>query len=123
MKLNISFFAGSILISLLSFGQSIGIIGSFNSWTTDVVMSTTDNINFSLNYSFATNEQVKFRQDGAWAINWGASSFPSGTGTQDGPNVPVPAGNYDISFNIQSGSYLFQSTDTTTPPGYINPTN
>jgi alpha-amylase len=123
MKLNISFFAGSILISLLSFGQSIGIIGSFNGWTTDVVMSSTDNVNFSLNYSFATNEQVKFRQDGAWAINWGASSFPSGTGTQDGPNIPVPAGNYDISFNIQSGSYLFQSTDTTTPPGYINPTN
>ena len=88
--------------------QSIGLIGSFNNWSSDEVMNNVDGENFTLNYTFSANEQVKFRQDGSWTINWGGASFPSGTGFQDGPNINVPSGTYDISFNIQTGAYLFE---------------
>ena len=85
------------------------------------MMNTSDGINFTLSYNFSASEQVKFRQDASWTINWGNSTFPSGTGIQDGPNIPVPVGDYDISFNIQSGAYSFESNDTTGTSSYINP--
>ena len=50
---------------------------------------------------------VKFRQDHAWTINWGTNSFPTGTGTQDGANIPTIAGTYDVTFNIATGEYSF----------------
>ena len=103
--------------------QNIGIIGSFNNWSEDVFMNTTDGIIFTLNYEFTSNEQVKFRQDGSWDINWGASSFPSGSGFQNGPNIPVDMGSYDISFNIQNGAYSFESTDTSSNDSYFNASN
>jgi alpha-amylase len=103
--------------------QTISIIGTFTNWTTgDVNMNSTDNTNWTLNYTFVANEELKFRQDSTWAINWGSSSFPSGTGVQDGFNIPVPAGTYTITFNSSNGNYNFQS-DNPNPPSYVNPTN
>jgi starch-binding outer membrane protein SusE/F len=88
--------------------QSIGVIGAFNGWAADVVMNTTDNDNYTLSaYTFLSTGELKFRQDGAWAVNWGANTFPSGVGTQGGANIPVPAGTYDIAFNKTSGAYSF----------------
>ena len=37
----------------------------------------------------------------------GSSSFPLGVGTQDGPDIPVIGGLYDISFNSNTGAYHF----------------
>lgn len=88
--------------------QSIGVIGAFNGWAADVVMNTTDNDNYTLSaYTFLSTGELKFRQDGAWAVNWGANTFPSGVGTQGGANIPVPAGTYDIAFNKTTGAYSF----------------
>ena len=90
--------------------QSIGMIGSFaqSGWATDIVMNTTDNDNYTLSaFTFLANCELKFRQDGAWAINWGFNTFPSGVGVQSGQNIPVPAGTYDIAFNKTSGAYSF----------------
>ncbi len=101
----------SLLFSMAAFtsnAQSIGMIGAFNSWSGDVVMNTTDNVNFSLNaYTFTISGEMKFRQNADWAVNWGAVDFPAGVGTQGGSNIPVPAGSYDITFNITTGAYLF----------------
>lgn len=105
-----------------SFGQTISIIGTFNGWAGDVNMNSTDNINWTLDYTFTANEQVKFRQNAAWTTNWGSSSFPTGTGVQDGANIPVLAGTYTISFNSSTGSYNFQSNNPN-PPSNVNPTN
>ena len=55
-----------------------------------------------------TDGEAKFRLNNDWPVNWGAADFPSGTGTQDGPNIPVTAGNYDISFNVLTGEYSFE---------------
>ena len=89
----------------------IGIIGSavppYNNWETDVKMLTTDRINYSLrSYSF-TDGEAKFRQDDSWAINWGNTTFPTGTATLNGPNIPVTGGNYNVKFNIATGEYSF----------------
>jgi hypothetical protein len=93
--------------------QSIGIIGDFTSWGSDVVMNTSDNTVYTLNnQTFLISGGVKFRQDAGWATNWGSSSFPSGTGTQGGNNIPVPAGTYNITFNRATGDYSFTAVST-----------
>ncbi len=55
---------------------------------------------------------VKFRANDDWAINWGAGTFPTGTGTQDGPNIPVPAGTWKVTFTASTGAYKFESAVT-----------
>ena len=98
--------------------QQISIIGTFTNWASDVNMTSTDNINWTLQYTFSSSEQLKFRQDADWAVNWGDTGFPSGTGVQDGPNIPVPTGEYTITFNSVSGAYNFESLNG--PQPYIN---
>lgn len=52
--------------------------------------------------------EVKFRANDAWTINWGAAAFPSGTGVQDGANIPIAtAGRYTVRFNSSTGAYQF----------------
>lgn len=97
--------------------QSIGIVGDFNGWGSDVIMSTSDNENYSVSgYTFGLTGGVKFRQDGEWTLNWGSNSFPTGTGIAGGPNIPVPAGTYDIAFNRTTGVYSFTAVSS----GYDN---
>lgn len=100
--------------------QTISIIGDFNSWSSDVEMETTDNENYTLTaHTFTVTGGVKFRENFDWANNWGASSFPSGTATSGGANIPVPAGTYDIAFNITTGAYSFTNTGNFEDIGFI----
>lgn len=108
--------------SLIIFGQAVSIIGTFTNWVGDVNMNSLDSINWTLTYIFNTSEQLKFRQNASWTVNWGNTNFPSGTGIQDGPNIQVIAGEYNITFNSLTGMYNFQSTNPN-PPLNINPTN
>ena len=56
--------------------------------------------------------KLKFRADNSWEVNWGNSAFPTGTGYQNGPDIPIPtAGYYTIYFNDSSGDYHFQALD------------
>ena len=97
---------------------SIGIIGTSLSggWDVDVDMLTTDGINYTLtNYPLMPG-YVKFRQDNWWCVNWGSSDFPSGTGTQDGWEIPIPKFcNYDITFNRLTGEYSFVNVGNCAP--------
>jgi len=95
--------------TVLSYAQTMGIIGSFNNWSGDINMSSIDNVNWSLSHTFSANSELKFRQDASWNMNWGSGAFPSGTAVQNGNNIPVPAGTYTISFNSSTGAYNFQS--------------
>ncbi|ELR73776.1 hypothetical protein C900_01386 [Fulvivirga imtechensis AK7] len=54
-----------------------------------------------------TDGEAKFRADDDWGVNWGASDFPSGVSTQNGPNIPVEAGTYIVFFNSGTGEYRF----------------
>ena len=103
----------AIAFSSLSFSQSIGMIGDFSNWSSDEVMNTSDNVTYTVTgFTFTVTGGVKFRQDADWAINWGDAAFPSGTGTNGGSNIPVPAGTYDISFDITTGNYSFTAVST-----------
>ena len=51
--------------------------------------------------------ELKFAAEGGWTVNWGAANFPVGVGVQNGANIPVPAGTYDVIFNDIMGAYYF----------------
>ena len=91
---------------------SVGILGSaLNGFTVaDTDLTTTDGFNYTISGLVMTDGEAKFRKNNDWATNWGALGFPTGTGTQDGANIPVTAGTYDISFEITSGNYVFTNT-------------
>jgi len=95
-------FASVVTYPVISItGTSVGGFG------TDVNMNTTDGITYTLlGYNFTAGE-VKFRQDASWTTNWGSGDFPSGTGTQDGPNIPLPYATMNVTFNRTTGAYTF----------------
>ena len=86
----------------------IGIIGSAtpDGWNSDQDMPEVSPGVYELVIALGDGE-VKFRADDAWTVNWGAGTFPTGTGTQDGPNIPVTAGTWKVHFEFPSGTYSF----------------
>lgn len=54
-----------------------------------------------------TAGEAKFRANNDWGINWGNNTFPTGVAVQNGPNIPVPADTYLITFNTATGEYSF----------------
>jgi hypothetical protein len=100
----------AMFLGTTAFSQAVGIIGSAAApydWSVDIPMNTTDDENYDLTLDLVVGE-VKFRQDQAWTINWGAVDFPTGTGVQDGSNIPVAtAGNYTVTFVKSTGVYNF----------------
>lgn len=78
-------------------------------------MTTTDGENYILAAFTAVGGEAKFRQGNAWTLAWGGTAFPTGTGDTAGgsPNIPVPAGTYDITLNRTSGAYNFAPLATT----------
>jgi len=89
----------------------IEIIGDAtpNGWDagTDMVEDPNTPGLFSLTITL-TDGEAKFRMDDSWDYNWGATDFPTGTGTPGGANIPVTAGEYTVSFNLNTGEYAFQ---------------
>ena len=57
--------------------------------------------------TYAENTELKFAADGGWGVNWGSDTFPVGVGVQNGANIPVEAGTYDVVFNDILGKYYF----------------
>ncbi|HRD82619.1 MAG TPA: SusF/SusE family outer membrane protein, partial [Saprospiraceae bacterium] len=98
--------------ALIGYSQitTVGIIGTAtpNGWDsdTDMVQDAADTAKWTLTITLVQGE-AKFRANNGWDVNWGDSAFPIGTGTQGGPNIPVPAGTYNISFNSVTGAYFF----------------
>lgn len=94
--------------------NSIGIIGdaTAGSWGTDTDMyrpnPSTEPTKWYLVAYLIGGQPMKFRADDDWADNWGAATFPSGTGLQNGSNIPVTnSGYYKIDFNVATGAYSF----------------
>ena len=85
----------------LSFDQ-IGVIGSFNDWSADVVMNfDTVKQKFYADVEFAADGEFKFRLDGAWTISYGTGA--DGFLTSDnGGNIPAKAGNYRVYLNMNN---------------------
>jgi hypothetical protein len=111
---NITFntFTGEYVFAELIIFGTVGIIGPATplaNWDEDVNMNKNaqDENLWQLNSVVMTDGEAKFRAEDAWAVNWGATDWPAGTGTQDGPNIPVVGGTYGVSINTASGEYAF----------------
>ena len=90
--------------------STIGMIGDFNGWGGDLALeqSSYDTHQWTLkDITIPTTGKFKFRADGAWTVNWGAGTELSGQGTQNGADIPLTAGTYDIYFNDIDGRYQF----------------
>ena len=86
---------------------SIGLIGGFNGWGTDVVMTPSQSSNNHTWYTtqtFAADGGCKFRADGAWTTSWGGDTFPIG---MSGGDIPAKAGTYKVLFNDIDGCFYF----------------
>lgn len=100
--------------------DNIGLLGgsTVTGWDSDTDMVTTDGITYTLENVVITvpgnDPGVKFRKDDAWTVNWGGNGFPSGTATQNGPNIPATNGTYNVTFNKNSGAYNFELVSGTT---------
>ena len=121
------------LASLNAQITTVGLIGSGTTgddtgWSTDIPMVQTSDSTWSLTVSLFTGA-VKFRANNDWAINWGDKTFPTGIGTQDGPNIPTYPGDYVVTFNSNSGAYYFDVDSdigiigSATPGGWDNDTD
>lgn len=120
----------TLLLSLQA--QSIGIIGSSTpgGWDADTDMTQdADNTNlWSIDVTLIDGA-AKFRENDDWAVNWGGADFPVGIGTQDGPDIPVFAGDYTVTLDTSSGEYNFQVHSdigiigSATPNGWDNDTD
>lgn len=114
-----SSFTGQYAFVLLQVFSAMGVVGAGSptgSWDIDTQMNKdpNDENNWILPSGDFTTGDVKFRAEGAWTFNWGATSFPTGTGTQDGPNIPVTAGTYGVTLNSNTGEYAFGDPITAT---------
>ena len=101
--------------------NTVGIIGSATAlgWNSSTAMTRVAanghdwTITLPLTAAAGTNE-VKFRANDDWAVNWGATTFPAGTGTQGGTNIPVTSANrYTVRFNDITGVYQFSVVTAT----------
>ena len=95
---------------------TITIAGEFNSWECTATPLLPVNSRFLGEHNhdwylkgltFDRDGEVKFCANNGWNTNWGAISFPYGTGVFNGYNIPVSAGTYDVFFNDITGQYNF----------------
>jgi len=88
----------------------IGIIGDATpgGWgaDTNLIKNPSNPYKWSKKFVLVDGE-AKFRADNDWAVNWGASTFPTGAGTGGGPNIPLDPGTYFVTFNTATGEYTF----------------
>ncbi len=99
--------------------SKIGLIGGFNGWSSDIVMSpceASNNHNWYATVTFTGDDQGKFRANGGWDVNWGTPSDTAdgdplymftGIGKGNGKNIGVKAGTYVVLFNDIDGGYWF----------------
>lgn len=89
---------------------TIGYIGdsTADGWNSDqdMVQSSFDPHQWSaLNVTLVSGE-LKFRAENDWGTNWGSDTELTGVGTNNGPNIPVSPGVYNIYFNDIDGRYI-----------------
>ncbi len=93
--------------------NSIGIIGEFSNWATDVDMNMLDTSydvtchNWKIPFTLDNDSELKFRANNDWSTNWGDNTFPIGNGTYNGLNILATSGNYTVYFNDILGDYMF----------------
>lgn len=96
--------------------EMISMPGDYQGWNTgENVMSpmstNVENHDWYLMKVTYDDTALKFAADNAWDVNWGAADFPYGIGQQNGPNIPIKAGTYNVFFNDILGTYNFVAVE------------
>ncbi len=117
-KITFNSTTGEYNFELLVIFNTVGIIGPGSptgGWDTDhdMVKDLVDESFWYLESVDLNTGEMKFRAEDAWTVNWGAVDFPSGVGTQDGPNIPVVAGTYRVELHTVTGEYAFTEPSST----------
>ena len=116
-KITFNSTTGAYNFELLQIYGTVGLIGTAtpDGWNSDVDMTkdAVDESFWFINSIDLVTGEAKFRAENAWVINWGLGQWPSGVGTQDGPNIPVTGGTYRVSLNSASGEYAFTAPAST----------
>lgn len=105
-------------LTITSYEGTVGVFtqiampGDYQGWDTNANLMTgmstiVENHDWYLKDATFEDTGLKFAADNGWAVNWGGNGFPHGQGTQDGPNITVPAGTYHVYFNDILGTYSF----------------
>jgi starch-binding outer membrane protein SusE/F len=77
-------------------------------WTTDLDLTTTNGVDYTINSFNFPGGEAKFRLNHQWTTAWGSADFPSGTATTgESPNLNITAGTYSVNFNRISGAFSF----------------
>jgi hypothetical protein len=93
--------------------SNMGLVGTINDWggVPDIAMTpwvtTANNHLWYVAYTFAADQEVKFRYNNDWGNNWGSNTLPWGIATLNGANIRPESGTYTIIFNDIDGSYAF----------------
>ena len=95
--------------------NTINIIGGHCGWdVSDPLFDMTslnpgkENHNWIFkDFTVTGDNELKFTANHNWDYNWGEISFPYGRGLQNGGNVPVKKGTYDVFFNDITGDFNF----------------
>lgn len=90
----------------------IAMPGGYQEWNTgenvmNPMSTSVENHDWYLMSVTYEDTELKFAADNSWDVNWGASDFPYGVGANNGPNIPVAAGTYNVFFNDILGTYNF----------------
>ena len=91
--------------------DDIGIIGSAveSGWYKSIPLSQLDptksiwTIELTLTEGF-----VKFRIRDNWSQNWGGTDFPKGETVYFGDDIPVAAGDYVVTLDLEENTYSFE---------------
>jgi hypothetical protein len=99
--------------------NAIGLIGDATpgGWDIDTDMyrpDPTKPTEWTVKVFLTGGKSAKFRADDKWDDDWGSNDFPSGTGTDGGPNIPVSTtGYYNVDIDVATGEYSFSPIATT----------
>lgn len=93
---------------------SIGIVGEFNGWGNDLVMTPASKSDKAPNHVWSTvlkldaPSEVKFRANKKWDLSWGSSTvLRYGVASKGGSNMKMKKGTYKVYFNDLTGEYNF----------------
>lgn len=98
---------GNVAITTAQQDAVISIIGAgVGGWNPgdDVALETFDGVVYTIE-DLEINGEVKFRQDNDWAVNWGGTGLTGVAVFNLQKNISVPAGVYNVTFNIQTLEY------------------
>ena len=93
---------------------SISLIGGFSNWGVDFDLAEVAPHNWHGVFTQEEDGELKLRANHDWAVNWGGidgnwnvADVYFQKGANDGPNIIVPAGTYDVYFNDITASMMF----------------